>query len=254
MRPLDLRGWVVPAAGLAIWEIWASVTGLDSYSMASPSQILAQGGAALFGGEMLQATAETLACAIAGLALGFAAGTGWGILLGLWRPVDRLTEVSFELLRPIPSVALIPIALLVFGFGFWTETAIVAFTTFWPALVLTRAAVRGVEPRLFEVARSLNMSRLDLVRKIVVPAMLPRSFVALRLAASVALIVAVTVEISANPIGMGAAMMRASQSLQPGLMFAYLFWIGFVGWALNRVADGVQAVVFRPMGLSGAQG
>jgi ABC-type nitrate/sulfonate/bicarbonate transport system permease component len=71
------------------------------------------------------------------------------------------------------------------------------------------------------------------MRKLVLPAALPRIFVAFRWAVSLSLIVAVTTEIAANPIGLGAAMMIAQQSLDPGLTVAYLVWIGFVGWALN---------------------
>lgn len=249
MSRIDLRGWVIPVAALVLFEVWARAVDLESDSLAAPSVILAEWARALASGDMLWATLETLSCALSGLAVGFALGSAWGILLGLIPAIDRLSEVSFEVLRPIPSVALIPIALLVFGFGYWTETSIVAFTTFWPAMILTRAAVRGVEPRLFEVAKTLRMSRLAFVRKIVVPAMLPRSFVALRLAAGIALIVAVTVEISANPIGMGAEMMSASQALRPGLMFAYLFWIGFVGWALNMLMTLGQRIILAPMGI-----
>lgn len=249
MKRIDLRGWVVPLVILAGLEIWAYAIQLDSDSLAAPSEIIVAWVKALASGEMLWATSETLACAIAGLAWGFAMGTVWGILLGLIPAIDKLSEITFEVLRPIPSVALIPIALLIFGFGFWTETSIVAFTTFWPAMLLTRAAVRGVEPQLYEVARSLRMNHLDLVWKIVFPAVLPRSFVALRLAAGVALIVSVTVEISANPIGMGAEMMSASQALRPELMFAYLFWIGFVGWTLNKLMDLVQRFMLAPLGV-----
>lgn len=253
MRRIDLRGAVLPLILFVTLELWAMATQLQSDSLAAPSAILMAWAEALGNGEMLLATWETLSCALAGLAWGFAFGVAWGILLGLFPIVDRLTEVSFEWLRPIPSVALIPIALLIFGFGFWTETAIIAFTTFWPGLILTRAAVRGVEPRLFEVAQSFRMRPLDLVRKIVVPAVLPRIFVALRLAAGVALIVAVTVEISANPIGMGSEMMSASQALRPDLMFAYLLWIGCVGWALNKLMDVLQKLLLGPLGPAGGR-
>ena len=81
------------------------------------------------------------------------------MLLGSLRPLDRLMEPTIELLRPIPSVAVIPIALVALGFGYRLEIAIVAFACVWPLLVLTRAAVGGVEPRLIEVARALRLPR-----------------------------------------------------------------------------------------------
>ena len=78
--------------------------------------------------------------------------------------------------------------------------------------------------------------------------MVPRLFVALRLGVSIALVVAVTVEIAANPHGMGYAMMIAQQSLAPDLMLAWLGWIGVVGYAINLLALRLQQAVAWRMG------
>jgi NitT/TauT family transport system permease protein len=73
---------------------------------------------------------------------------------------------------------------------------------------------------------------------------LPRIFVAFRLAAGISLIVAVTVEIAVNPIGLGYGVMTAGQALRPELMLAYLFWIGLVGYGLNAVLVLAQGSLF----------
>jgi NitT/TauT family transport system permease protein len=113
------------------------------------------------------------------------------------------------------------------------EIVIVSFACVWPVLILSRAAIGGIEPRLIEVSRALRLSPVDRIGKIIVPAALPRIFLAFRLAAGIALIVAVTVEIAINPIGLGAGIMTAQQALRPDLMLGYLFWIGLIGYALN---------------------
>ncbi|HEV7416857.1 MAG TPA: ABC transporter permease subunit, partial [Tianweitania sediminis] len=156
-----------------------------------------------------------------------------GMIFGLIPIVNRLMEVTVEAIRPIPSVAVLPIAMLVFGFGYSMEIAIVAFSCLWPVMILTRAAMAGIEPRLIEVARALRLSTTQRIAKIVLPAALPRIMVAVRLAAAIALVVAVTVEIAANPLGLGYGILVAQQGLQPDLMLAYLVWIGVVGWSLN---------------------
>jgi sulfonate transport system permease protein len=115
-------------------------------------------------------------------------------------------------------------------------------------LVLTQAAVRQVEPRLLEVAMALQLSPRARFTKIVLPAMVPRLFVALRLGVAIALVVAVTVEIAANPHGMGYALIIAQQSLDPALMLAWLFWIGLVGYAINVASLWLQRTVARRMG------
>lgn len=242
----DPRGLVLPLGLVALAEAGAWVTQFQSDSLAPPSAVAAAWFAALRDGSLIAATGQTLACALTGLAAGFGAGLVVGLLIGLFRPLDRLLGVTVEVVRPIPSVALIPIALLIYGFGYRMEIWIVAFATFWPALILTRAAVGGIEPRLLEVARALQLGVVARIVKIAVPAALPRIFVALRLAVGVSLIVAVTVEISSNTIGLGDRMMQASQALQPATMLAYLIWVGALGWALSALMALAQRKLFGP--------
>ena len=245
------KGFVVPVALLALAEGAAFATNLQSDSLAPPSAILVAGLEALADGTLLAATRETLTAAFAGLALGGLIGLVLGTLLGTVPVLNRLMDFSIETVRPIPSIALLPIGLLVFGYGYRMEIAIIAFAATWPVLILTRAATARTEPRLMEVSRALGMTPLDRITKIVLPAALPRIFVALRLATGVALIVAVTVEVTGNPIGVGNAMMVASQSLRPGLALACLLWIGVIGWSLNRVMLAAQQRLFGRAALVG---
>jgi NitT/TauT family transport system permease protein len=240
------RGLVIPAGLVAAAEAAARATGWESTMLATPSGIAAAFWTALVDGTIRDATLATLATALGGLALGVVFGLLLGVPLGLMRTADRLMEFSIEAFRPIPAVALIPLALLIFGFGFRMEIAIVAFAAFWPILILTRPAVAGVEPRLIQVAHALGFGVAARVAKIVLPAALPRIFVAFRLAAGIALIVAVTVEIAANPLGLGYNMMLAQQTLRPELMLALLVWLGAVGWALNRFLVWSEARLFGP--------
>jgi ABC-type nitrate/sulfonate/bicarbonate transport system permease component len=129
---------------------------------------------------------------------------------------------------------------------------IVAFACVWPMLILSRTAVRSIEPRLMEVARALRLAPAQRVWKIIIPAALPRIFVAFRLSAGIALIVAVTVEIAINPLGLGAGIMLAQQALRPDLMLAYLVWIGAIGYALNVLLIVAQRRLFGRAALSGA--
>lgn len=229
---LDWRAFVLPLLLIVAAEIGARSSG-PSDSVAPPSEVLLAFVGALADGSLLVATRDTLASAFGGLAIGGAIGLVVGVLLGSFGALNRLMEVTLELVRPIPSVALAPVALVALGFGYRLEIAIVAYASTWPVLLLTRSAVAGVEPRLLEVAQALRLSFPARVAKVIIPAALPRIFVAFRLAAGFALIVAVTIEIAINPLGLGAGLMTAGQALRPELMLAYLLWIGIVGYGLN---------------------
>jgi ABC-type nitrate/sulfonate/bicarbonate transport system permease component len=247
---MDWRAFVLPAVLLTFAEIGARANGASD-SVAPPSEVLLAFAGALADGSLLVATRDTLASAFGGLAIGGIVGLILGILLGSFGALNRLMEVTLELVRPIPSVAPAPVALVALGFGYRLEIAIVAFACTWPVLLLTRSAVAGVEPRLIEVARALRLSFPARVVKIIVPAALPRIFVAFRLAAGFALIVAVTIEIAINPLGLGAGMMTAGQALRPELMLAYLLWIGIVGFALNILLVLAQQRLFGRAALVG---
>jgi sulfonate transport system permease protein len=248
---MKLKSLVFPAVLLGALELWARTTGQGSDAIAPPSAALRALGQAALDGSLLEATAFTLGSAALGLAIGALGGLLLGTLLGLSRRAGQLGYLSVEVARPIPSVALIPLAMLVFGFGLRMEVSVVAFACLWPMLVLTQAAVLQVEPRLLEVARALQLSPRRRFAWIVGPAIVPRLFVALRLGVAIALVVAVTVEIAANPHGMGYAMMIAQQSLDPALMLGWLAWIGVVGYVINAGALALQRRVARLMGEQG---
>jgi ABC-type nitrate/sulfonate/bicarbonate transport system permease component len=245
---LNLRPFVFPAVLLGALEWWARTTGRGSDALAPPSAAVRAFVGAAGDGSLLAATAFTLGSAALGLLIGLLLGVAGGTLLGLSRRAATLSALSVEVARPVPSVALIPLAMLVFGFGLRMEVSVVAFACLWPVLVLTQAAVRQVEPRLLEVARALQLTPWQRFVWIVGPAIVPRLFVALRLGVAIALVVAVTVEIAANPHGMGYALIIAQQSLDPALMLAWLGWVGAVGFAINAAALALQRAVARRMG------
>jgi len=243
-----LKGLVLPVLVLLFWE-WSARSGmLKAESLSYPSAILRAAVAVLIDGSLFKAALQTFGGALGGLAAGATAGIVVGVAFGLSRTLSRLMRMTTESLRPIPSVALIPLALLVYGYGFAMESSIVAFSCFWPLLIITEGAVRGIEPRLIEVARVLGFGLVPRVTKIVLPAALPRIFIGLRLAAAVALVVAVTVEITANPMGLGYALIVAQESMRPDRVFAFIGWIGLIGWALNASLLLAQRRWFGRMG------
>jgi ABC-type nitrate/sulfonate/bicarbonate transport system permease component len=229
------RGWVLPAIAVAASELLIRLTVTDSDVVVPPSRIAAASVVAVADGSLLHATFETLAAAAGGLALGGGVGLALGIVLGISRTAFELSFLAIEILRPIPAVALIPIAMLIFGFGFRMEVSIVAIASLWPVLILSQHAVANVPAVLLEVGRSLCLGRLKIIVSIVLPAAAPELFTAARLAAAYALVVAVTVEIFANPQGLGYALIVSQQMLHPETMLAMLLWLGLIGWGMNSM-------------------
>ncbi|GAB3615575.1 ABC transporter permease [Okibacterium endophyticum] len=164
-----------------------------------------------------------------------------GVLLGLSRPTYRASRTVIELIRPIPPVALVPLALLVFGAGLQTKVVIVVFAAVWPILFNTIAGVHDVEPGAVQMGRTFGLGRAAIIRRIVIPSAAPFIMTGVRIASSIALIVVITVELIAGGAdGLGAfiARERATAS-DPSLVFAGTLVCGLLGLAVNLVLGAI---------------
>ncbi len=230
-------GVVVPVALLCIWEAIWHIDALRMESVSHPWEVAVAFYRGLLDGSILILTLQTFESALLGFAIAAAIGVAVGVFLGLAPRAERIVGPSIDLMRPVPSVALIPLALMIYGFGVRMEASIVAFACVWPVLIVTIAAVRSIDPGLLEVARVLQMTAAERTFKIVLPAAAGRIVVGLQLALAISLVVAVTVEIVINPRGLGYGMMSAQQSMHFDKMYAQLLWIGVVGWGLSFISQ-----------------
>lgn len=244
------RGIALPVAVLLAAEIAMRLAEVDSDTLARPTEVGLAWWRSVQDGSLAARTGETLGNALAGLLM----GGGVGLLAGLWfgaaPRAGRMASLTVDMLRPLPSVALVPIAMMVFGFGYGLESSVVAFTCVWPMLAFAQDGVARVEPRLLEVSRILGLGTVARAWKVILPAALPRIFIGLRLSMGIALTIAVTVEIVANPMGLGYALTMAQQGLDPALMLALVLWIGVLGWGLNALLLRLQALLFTRHGVS----
>ncbi len=236
-------GAVIPLVLLFAWEAVWHIDGMRLESLSRPSDVWRAFVKGMDDGSIPQATVQTLEAALVGFLLACAIGIVLGIVIGLLPRLERIVSPTIDALRPIPSVALIPLSLMIFGFGASMESTVVAFACVWPVLLITIASVKGMEPRLLEVSRVLQLNPLETAFKVVIPAAMSGIVVGLRLALAIALIVAITVEIVINPRGLGHEMMAAQQALQFDRMYACLLWVGALGWALSEVSlAGIQRI------------
>ena len=221
------------AGRVGLWEIFARTVGARLETIPSVSRILAALYQLATEGLLLPQLVHTVAVSIAGWLIACAVGLTVGLVIGIWRPVWTYSMASIDVLRSIPSISLISIALLFFGFSSKMEMVIVVYVSQWPVLLATASAV-GATPRSYlDSARSLRLSERATVLKVRIPAALPSILVGVRLALTLSIALAVVAEMVGNPAGLGFGIVYAQQAIQPAQAFAYLLVIGLIGWGLN---------------------
>lgn len=222
---------VLVAVGL--WEL-VRVTGLiESKSLPSFFAIVGAGSADI--GGLLRATGGTLGVWVGGLLLATVIGVLGGVALALIPPLERVTRPIVEFIRPIPSVALIPIALIVLGLGFQMEIALITFASIWPVLFSTKTGVEGVDPRFVETGIVLGLRPSERLFKIILPNALPAVATGIRTAAAIALVLAITVEMLVGQKGLGYYLQFARLNGQAENMWAATAFAGLIGLLLNTV-------------------
>lgn len=237
-RHLNLPGLGLIVALAVLWELLVRTVLSPFENLAPTSEIVRSFGELVAAGELPAQVGHTLGVTLIGWAVSTAAGVVLGVWLGLSGLAWRWSMASVEVLRSLPSIAFVPIAILVFGFSQEMELVLIMYVCLWPVLIATIEGVRGVLPGLLDAARTLNLGRLRTWRSVVLPAAVSRILVGTRLALALAVALAVIAEMLGNPQGLGFGIVFAQRGFQPGQVFAYLFTIGIVGWALNALFTG----------------
>jgi len=233
LRRLNLLGLATAIGLVAIWQALVASGLVTVAYLPTPLGIARALGSLIAGGELAKYGGHTLWVTLLAWAIASVIGLIFGLLLGCFSTVWRYSMATVELLRSMPSVAFVPVSLLIFGFTAKMEIALAIYIAQWLVLVNTIDGIRSVSPQLLEVAKMLRMPWLERTRKIILPAAMPVTLVGLRLGLSVSLILAVVSEMIGNPAGLGYQLVYEQGALQTNRMFAYLVIIGAIGVVLN---------------------
>jgi ABC-type nitrate/sulfonate/bicarbonate transport system permease component len=188
--------------------------------------------------ELTQATlwvavGQTMAGWAAGLLLAVVVAVPAGLLIGSVKPLFHASRIVVEFLRPIPSVALVPLAVLVFGAGLEMKVFLVVFACTWPLLFQTMYGVRDVDPTVLATARVYGLPAHARFVKVVLPSAMPYIATGLRISAAIGLILAVTAEIVVGAPGIGRLILDAQSVNATTTMYALVAVTGLLGLLIN---------------------
>jgi NitT/TauT family transport system permease protein len=228
-------GLATVGALLLAWEAAVRRGLVDNVFLPAPSTISAALWRLLLNGTLLPQVAATLERIGVGLAIGATTGLLAAAAAGLARPVEWALTPVVELIRAVPPIALLPAFLLLFGIGLRGTAAIIVWVTWAPVFLNTLEGIRGVDGVLIKAAHSMGSSRLQVIRKCVIPAAIPFIVVGLRLSVGSAFLVVVAAELLGVNTGLGYYILETSQTFKIPEMYAAIVSIGILAFLFNAV-------------------
>ena len=220
---------------LAAWEVTGRMGWISPLSWPPLSAVAASLWELLRSGEIPRELAASLWRMFAGYFIGAALGVLVGLMMGSFRVVYHLLEPITEVLRPIPSPAYVPIAILFLGIDDEMKVFMIAFAAFFPVLLNTYTGVRSVDPVQVQSASTFGVKGIKLLWQIVLPSAAPFIFTGLRVSLAIALIVMVIAEMVASSDGIGYFILAAQRGFQNRAMYAGVVTLAVVGYGLNRI-------------------
>jgi taurine transport system permease protein len=236
----SLVGLATVSVLLVLWYVLTTVTGtINTGRFPAPddvwvaaNQIAAKGYA---NGRLHIHILHSLKLVAMGFLFAIAVGVPLGLLIGWSRRAEALINPVFLLIRPIPPLAWIPLAILWLGLGDAAKIMVIFFAAFVPAVINTYTGVRAIAPPIVEAARMLGTPKFALVREVLVPAALPSIFTGLRLALQASWTTLVAAELVGAVAGLGRILNVAQQDLYPGMILFAMMWVAVLGWGTTRL-------------------
>lgn len=251
--PLDLltsSSWLTRAAkalllplGLVlVWEIFSRTGIFPQNLLPSPSAVLGEIVDLWNSGELTTHIGVTVTRVAFGFLAGAAAATLLGALTGYSKAARELLDPTLQALKSVPSLAWVPLFILWFGIFETSKVTLIAVGVFFPVYLNLMTGIQGVDRKLVEVGKSYNLSRLKLVRRILLPATLPSYFVGLRAGLALGWMFVIAAELMGASEGLGFLMIDGQMTGQPAVIIASLILFAILGQASDT---GITAVSRR---------
>lgn len=229
----QLLPWTLPVLLILLWQICAQAGWLSTRVLPAPVDVVKAFWNLAVSGELWHHAAVSARRALIGFAIGGGLGLALGLLTGSWRRAETALDTTIQMIRNIPSLALIPLIILWFGIDESAKLFLVALGVFFPVYINTFHGIRTVEPALIEMGRSYGLRGWALYRDIILPGALPSILVGVRFSLGLMWVSLIVAETISAQEGIGYMTMNAREFLMTDIVL-----VGILLYALlGKLAD-----------------
>lgn len=212
---------------LGVWELYAA--GVSPALLAPPSRILVKFyELVLVNGELIGAMGQSLTTMLIGLTLSIAVGIPLGMVMGRFKTVESVLDPYVLFLYVLPSVAFVPVLVVMFGIDMQLRVALIFMSAVFPLIINTIAGVKHVDSELIDGGKAFTASERQIMWTILLPGSLPFIFAGLRIGFSAAWVGAIVAEMTATITGVGGLLLEASARFRTAEVFVSIFGIMIV--------------------------
>ncbi|TWO70715.1 aliphatic sulfonate ABC transporter permease SsuC [Caenimonas sedimenti] len=236
-----LLPWLVPVALITIWQLASALGWLSTRVLPAPAEVVKATWTLAASGELWTHVKVSAGRALAGLAIGGSLGLLFGLLTGSFRFAETLLDSSFQMLRNIPALALIPLVILWFGIDETAKLFLISVSVFFPIYLNTFHGIRNVDPGLIEMGRTYGLTRWQLYRQVVLPGALSSILVGLRFSLGLMWVILIVAETISAQAGIGYLTMNAREFLQTDVVLVGILLYALLGKLADVFARGLES-------------
>ncbi|MDI4648840.1 ABC transporter permease [Cohnella hashimotonis] len=222
-------GLLLPVTVIAVWQALAEWGYLSELMFPAPTVIAGSFADLAASGDLWENFRISAVRAISGFLLGGGLGLAFGVLVGLFRRSEKLLDPTIQMIRMIPSLAVVPLFILWFGIGEESKVLLIAKAAFFPLYINSFLGIRQVDNKLFEVSRVLGFNRFKQIVRLVIPAAIPNILLGARLSLGLAWLGLVVAELIASTSGIGYMISDARQFADTPVVFVGIFVFAVAG-------------------------
>lgn len=230
---------------IGIWQGLYHLGFLNPILLPAPSQIALAFWDLFKSGDLMRHIGISVLRVLEGFGIAAVLGLVLGTAIGLSRTLDRWTDLIIQVVKPIPPIAWIPLAILWFGIGEQSKVYIIFLGAFFPIIINTIDGIRQTDHKFVEVARILAVPRFKFVRQVVLPGALPAIMTGLRVGLMVAWMCVVAAELIAAGSGIGYLIMDARQLSQSDVVIVGMITIGIIGKLMDSLIKRLEIRLIR---------
>lgn len=237
--------WLVPVLIIITWQILVQVDIIPKRILPLPTDVLSSAWNMILSGKLPENALVSTQRAFVGLAIGGSLGFSLGLLNGTLRLGEELLDSTFQMIRTIPNLALLPLVILWFGIGETARIFLIALGVFFPIYLNTFYGIRQVDAGLLEMARSYGLSQWGLFREVILPGALPSILVGLRYALGIMWLTLIVAEQIAAQAGIGFMTTQAREFMQTDVIVLSILLYAAFGKLADETARFLEHRLLR---------